>query len=175
MTKPWTIEGGKGRPRKVKLHTRTAQETVRRMFAPSTGTPVNMMEEASKSMQDILETMSDMDVEEQKKRTGAPALMDKAMNPTMPSQDTMSPEYKKTHNKPVLPQTPTALFQGPTEQVASFAASMTIPQEATAVLTVTTSTTGTPSPLSTMGNLDQAQAPAAMQAVGGTSTTSAPY
>jgi len=52
-----------------KLHTRTAQETVRRMFAPGTGTPVNMMEEASESMQDISETMSDMDVEEQKKRT----------------------------------------------------------------------------------------------------------
>jgi len=114
MPKPKTTEGGKGRPRKAKNANKLAQEAIQRMFAP--GKPIkdtNMTEEASESMNDVSETPSDMDIEDEKKRARAPRQNVPDQSQTTPDgKDTASPEQKKLRNEPALHQhNPKALFK----------------------------------------------------------------
>jgi len=71
MTKPKPADGAKARPRKARNQTRTAKEVVQRMFAAGGHVDTTMtehtMEEASESMQEVSETASNMETEEQKK------------------------------------------------------------------------------------------------------------
>jgi len=95
MPKNRPTDGAKGRPRKAKMHTRTAKEAVQRMFSPvgtadTTMTETNTEEEESEAMQDVSENASDMETDEQKKRERAPK--QNTQETTTVTSDTASPE-----------------------------------------------------------------------------------
>jgi len=72
------------------------------------------MKEASKSMQDISKTASDMETEEKKRERAS------KQNTYMVTSDTALPEQKKTHNEPIATKQAlvNALFQVITKQVS---------------------------------------------------------
>jgi len=121
MPKNRPMDGAKGRPRKAKMHTRTAKEAVQCMFSPvgtadTTMTENNTEEEASEAMQDVSENVSDMETDEQKKRESAPK--QNMQETTTVTSDTASPEPKKTRNDHQdISQSPVkALFQTSKDQ-----------------------------------------------------------